>query len=63
MLDAQVDAYIAGQNLDRTQLYQYWHQVSGYVTQGFRTAVSNGSPSAARYVNLIANALNVITTR
>ena len=28
--------------------------------QGFRTAISNGSPSAARYVNLIANALNVI---
>ena len=59
-LYAQVDAYIEGQNLDRTQLYQYLHQVAGYVMQGFRTAISNGSPSAARYVNLIANALNVI---
>jgi hypothetical protein len=59
-LNAQVDAYIRGENLDRTQLYQSWDQVAGYVVQGFRTAVSNGSPSAARYVNLIANALNVI---
>jgi hypothetical protein len=59
-LNAQVDAYIQGENLDRTQLYQSWDQVAGYVVQGFRTAISNGSPSAARYVNLIANALNVI---
>jgi hypothetical protein len=59
-LEAQVDAYIQGQNLDRTQLYQYWHQVADYVVRGLRIAASNGSPSAARYVNLITNALNII---
>jgi hypothetical protein len=59
-LDAQVDAYVQGQNLDRTQLYQNWHQVADYIVPGFRTAVNNGSPLAARYINLIANALNVI---
>jgi hypothetical protein len=59
-LRAQVDAYVQGQNLDRTELYDSWPQVAGYVLDGFRAAVSNGSPLAARYVNLIANALNVI---
>lgn len=59
-LQAQVDAYIQGQNLDRTQLYQDWSQVAEYVVQGFRKEFSNDSPLAARYLNLITNALNVI---
>jgi hypothetical protein len=59
-LSAQVDAYIHGQNLDRTQLYESWGQVDKYVVEGFRTEASKSSPLAARYVNLIANALNVI---
>ena len=59
-LEAQVDAYIHGQNQDRTQLYQYWDQVAAYVAQGFRAADSSGSPSTARYINLITNALNTI---
>jgi hypothetical protein len=59
-LNAQVDAYIHGEDLDRTQLYQSWNQVTEYVAQGLRTAVQGGSPLAGRYLNLIANALNVI---
>jgi len=59
-LNAQVDAYIQGQNLDRTQLYQNWNQVAGYVVDGFRKAVTYNSPSAGRYVQLIANAMNAI---
>jgi hypothetical protein len=59
-LQSQVDAYIAGQNLDRTQLYQYWNQVADYVVQGFRAEAANNSPLTARYVNLIGNALNII---
>jgi hypothetical protein len=59
-LDAQVDAYIQGQNLDRTQLYQNWDQVADYVLDGFRKAVTYNSPSAERYVQLIANAMNAI---
>ena len=59
-LNAQVDAYIQGQNLDRTQLYQNWDQVAGYVVDGFRKAVTYNSPSAGRYVQLIANAMNAI---
>jgi hypothetical protein len=60
VLDAQVDAYIQGQNLDRTQLYQNWDQVAGYVVDGFRKAVTYNSPAAERYVQLIANAMNAI---
>jgi hypothetical protein len=56
---AQVDAYIRGEDLDRTQLYQSWNQVADYVVQGFRAAATSDSPLAARFVNLIANALNV----
>ena len=59
-LYAQVDAYVRGENLDRTQLYQNWNRVAGYVVDEFGKAVANNSPSAGRYVNLIANALNVI---
>lgn len=59
-LNAQVDAYIQGKNLDRTQLYQNWNQVAGYVVDGFRKAVTYNSPSAGRYVQLIANAMNAI---
>jgi hypothetical protein len=56
-LEAQVDAYIQGQNLNRTQLYQNLDQVAGYVVDGFRRAVTYNSPSAGRYVQLIANAM------
>src|SRR5262249_35824273 len=43
-LDAQVDAYIQGPNLDRTQLYQNWNRAAGYVVDGFRNAVAYNSP-------------------
>jgi hypothetical protein len=47
-------------NLDRTQLYQSWDKVARYVVEGFRSETIKESKSVARYVNLIANALNVI---
>jgi hypothetical protein len=59
-LHAQVDAYIRGEDLDRMQLYQSWKNVADYVVQGFRNEAGKESKFAARYVNLIANALNVI---
>lgn len=59
-LRTQVDAYIQGKNLNRTQLFQHWDEVNGYVVQGFRAAVASGSSSVARYVNLITNALSAI---
>ena len=59
-LYGQIDAYVNGENLDRTQLYQHWSDVSAYVLNGFRSEFDKGSPRVARYLNLISNALNVI---
>lgn len=59
-LSAQVDAYIRGEDLDRTQLYQSWNDVADYVIQGFRSEFGKESKFVAQYLNLISNALNVI---
>jgi hypothetical protein len=59
-LYAQVNAYVEGENFDRTQLYQSWSEVADYVVNGFRTAYDNNQKAAASYLNLISNALSVI---
>ena len=59
-LIAQVNAYIEGDNLDRTQLYQSWNEVADYVVNGFRAAYDKDLKAATSYLNLISNALNVI---
>ncbi len=40
--------------------YAGWEQVQDYVVQRLRQAASTNSPSAALYINLVSNALNVI---
>jgi hypothetical protein len=56
----QVDAYVRGEDHDRTQLYQSWSEVADYVVQGLRDQFGKGSVLVAPYLNLISNALNVI---
>ncbi len=59
-LNEQVDAYVRGEDRDRTQLYQSWGQVADYVAQGLRNESAKGSALVAPYLNLISNALGVI---
>lgn len=59
-LDQQVDAYVRGEDRDRTQLYQSWGKVSDYVIQGLRNESAKGSVLVAPYLNLLSNALGVI---
>jgi hypothetical protein len=59
-LKEQVDAYVRGEDHDRTQLYQSWGQVADYVVQGLRNESVKGSVQVALYLNLLSNALGVI---
>jgi hypothetical protein len=59
-LNEQVDAYVRGEDRDRTQLYQSWDQVADYVVQGVRNESAKGSSLVAPYLNLLSNALSVI---
>jgi hypothetical protein len=59
-LNEQVDAYVRGEDRDRTQLYQSWSQVADYVVQGLRDESAKGSVLVAPYLNLLSNALSVI---
>jgi len=59
-LNEQVDAYVRGEDRDRTQLYQSWNQVADYVVQGLRNESAKGSVLVAPYLNLLSNALSVI---
>lgn len=59
-LTEQVDAYVRGEDRDRTQLYQSWGKVADYVVQGLRNEARKNSNLVAPYLNLISNALNVI---
>ncbi|MGA7809346.1 MAG: hypothetical protein WCB02_32580, partial [Bradyrhizobium sp.] len=59
-LNEQVDAYVRGEDRDRTQLYQSWGQVADYVVQGLRNESAKGSAQVAPYLNLLSNALSVI---
>jgi hypothetical protein len=60
LLTVQVDAYVRGEDRDRTQLYQSWAKVADYVVKGLRDEAGNNSNLVAPYLNLISNALNVI---
>jgi hypothetical protein len=55
-----VDAYVRGEDRDRTELYQSWGDVAEYAVNGLRNESAKQSKLAARYLNLIANALNVV---
>ncbi|MBV9970956.1 MAG: hypothetical protein JO228_13300 [Xanthobacteraceae bacterium] len=59
-LTGQVDAYVRGEDRDRTQLYQSWGKVADYVVKGLRDEAGKNSNLVAPYLNLISNALNVI---
>jgi hypothetical protein len=59
-LSEQVDAYVRGEDLDRTLLYQSWGDVAEYVMKGLRNEFAKGSNRVAPYLNLISNALNVL---
>jgi len=59
-LNDQVDAYVRGEDRDRTQLYQSWDKVADYVIQGLRSESAKGSVLVAPYLNLLSNALGVI---
>ncbi len=59
-LSQQVDAYIRGEDRDRTLLYQSWRDVAEYVMKGLRDESAKGSNRVAPYLNLISNALNVL---
>jgi hypothetical protein len=59
-LTEQVDAYVRGEDRDRTQLYQSWGKVADYVVEGLRNEAGKNSNLVAPYLNLISNALNVI---
>jgi hypothetical protein len=59
-LTEQVDAYVRGEDRDRTQLYQTWGKVADYVVRGLRNESGKNSNLVAPYLNLISNALNVI---
>jgi hypothetical protein len=59
-LTEQVDAYVRGEDHDRTQLYQSWSDVANYVARGLRDESAKDSNLVARHLNLISNALNVI---
>lgn len=59
-LNDQVDAYVRGEDRDRTQLYQSWAKVADYVAQGLRDESAKGSALVAPYLNLLSNALGVI---
>jgi hypothetical protein len=59
-LNDQVDAYVRGEDRDRTQLYQSWDKVADYVVQGLRNESAKGTALVAPYLNLLSNALNVI---
>ncbi|TAI65309.1 hypothetical protein [Bradyrhizobium sp. Leo170] len=59
-LNEQVDAYVRGEDRDRTQLYQSWGQVADYVVKGLRDESAKGSALVAPYLNLLSNALGVI---
>jgi hypothetical protein len=59
-LNEQVDAYVRGEDRDRTQLYQSWSKVADYVVQGLRSESTKGSVLVAPYLNLISNALSAI---
>jgi hypothetical protein len=59
-LNEQVDAYVRGEDRDRTQLYQSWGKVADYVVQGLRNEAAKGSVQVAPYLNLLSNALSVI---
>ncbi len=59
-LNDQVDAYVRGEDRDRTQLYQSWGKVADYVIQGLRNESAKGSVLVAPYLNLLSNALGVI---
>ena len=56
----QVNAYVRGEDRDRTQLYQSWSQVAEYVVQRLRAEAAKGSVTVAPYLNLISNALGVV---
>jgi hypothetical protein len=56
----QVDAYVRGEDHDRTQLYQSWSQVADYVVKGLRDEYAKNSNLVAPYLNLVSNALAVI---
>jgi hypothetical protein len=59
-LTEEVDAYIRGEDHERTQLYQSWGEVADYVVRGLRDEFAKDSKLVAPYLNLIANALNTI---
>ena len=59
-LTDQVDAYVRGEDQDRTELYQSWGQVADYVVKGLRDEYAKNSTLVARYLNLISNALSAI---
>jgi hypothetical protein len=59
-LTDEVDAYVRGEDHDRTELYQSWGDVADYVVKGLRNEHAKYSKLVAPYLNLIANALNVI---
>ena len=59
-LNDQVDAYVRGEDRDRTQLYQSSGKVADYVIQGLRNESAKGSVLVAPYLNLLSNALGVI---
>jgi hypothetical protein len=59
-LNDQVDAYVRGEDRDRTELYQSWDKVADYVIQGLRSESAKGSVLVAPYLNLLSNALGVI---
>jgi hypothetical protein len=59
-LTDEVDAYVRGEDRDRTELYQSWGEVADYVVKGLREESAKNSKLVAPYLNLIANALNVI---
>jgi hypothetical protein len=59
-LNEQIDAYVRGEDRDRTQLYESWSKVADYVVQGLRRESAKGSVQVAPHLNLISNALNVI---
>lgn len=59
-LNEQVNAYVRGEDRDRTQLYQSWDKVADYVIQGLRAESAKGSAQVAPYLNLLSNALGAV---
>jgi hypothetical protein len=55
-----VDAYIRGDKVDLSPLFESWGEVANYVVDGFRSEFNNNSKFVGPYVDLISNALSVV---